>query len=182
MIHTPAKLLPPQLPDTTITLQDLPPTLHPEAAPQDPTLTPTQTAETIQDLPVHLTTHQAQAILPTTQDLQTARLPATVIQDPLTVPQAVHTPDPLTAVQTTTIQDLQTAQAAEAIQAPAAQDQVAVSQEVPTQEEADLQAVDILAAVIQAAEAQEETLPQAEDKFRTQNTQYKSISFRGAFF
>jgi len=42
--------------------------------------------------------------------------------------------------------------------------------------------VDILAAVIQAAEAQEETLPQAEDKFRTQNTQYKSISFRGAFF
>ena len=198
--HTPAKLRPLQLPNTTTTThQDLPlaPPLSP-ATPeaQDPptTLTTTLTAEVTQDPPLRQTPPTVQvaatpdlltathhpAVLPTaqvteaiavahTQDLQAAHLPAhpvlpAAIQDPPTVlpaaqaaEVAAHTQDPLPAVLPV--------HPAEAIQAPAAQDQAeAAIQEAVTPEAVHLE------APIQAVEVQEEAPLQAEDKFRIRNT------------
>ena len=190
-----ARLPLPQLPAATA-LPDLPQTLPQEAAlPPDLTaltaaatqdllqavLPEAQATETVAAPTPDLTTAaplQAHPILPATiPDLQT--LPTTPVAEVAATP----TPDPptaalLQALPAVTQDHLQAAhpvaQAAEATQAPAAQNQA----------EAAIQEAVILEAVHQEVHTQAAAQEEAhqEDKFKVQNSISKSISSRGAFF
>lgn len=177
--HTPAKLRPLQLPNTTTTAhQDL--LLAPPLAPatpeaQDPPTTPTTTltAAATQDLLLRqtpLTAQVAATLDPLTATHHPAVLPTAQAIETVAV---AHTPDLLAAVPAVlppATQDLLQAAVhpvhpAEATQAPAAQDQAeAAIQEAVTQAAVHPE------AHTQAVEAQEEAPLQAEDKFRIQNT------------